>query len=123
MRNQVKFETYEGHSILFVDYSGLTEEDMISTLDYAAGVGIDKDNLKILADFSNTRHSKEFNRKIKLHGANYHRKGRDPKIAVLGIDSLLKRIIMNATMAVTRIKNVRLFESQDQALNWLITQT
>ncbi len=121
MRKQIRFETYRSNEILHVDYSGLTENEMILTLDQAAAVGINKESLLILADFSQTRHSKKFNQKIKEHGLNYSKKGKDPKIAVLGIDSLLKRVIMNATMAVTRISNVRLFETKDRALDWLIS--
>ena len=120
MSNQIRLESHQGISILYVDYSGLTEEAMIRTLDEAAAMGHDQDNLRILADFSRTKHSKSFNQKIKQHGMDYSRRGQDPKIAVLGIDSLLKRIIMNATMTVTKIRNVKLFESRAKAMDWLI---
>ncbi|MDW3196713.1 MAG: hypothetical protein R8G66_30325 [Cytophagales bacterium] len=121
MSRQIRFETYKGHAILCVNYSGLSETDMIQTLDQAAAIGMKENDLCILADFSKTRHSKLFNQKIKQHGLEYSKKGNDPRIAVLGIDSVLKRVIMNATMAVTRIRNVRLFETRERALGWLIS--
>lgn len=121
MSSQIRFETYKGTTILFVDYSGLSEADMIRTLDRAAEIGYNENDLRILADFSKTRHSKMFNQKIKQHGSDYSKRGKDPRIAVLGIDSVLKRVIMNATMAVTRIRNVRLFETRERALGWLIS--
>lgn len=112
---------YHGISVMHVDYSGLSEEAMIQTLDEAAELGLSKKNLRILADFTRTKHSQKFNQKIKQHGLKYSKQGKDPKIAVLGIDSVLKRVIMNATMAVTRIRNVRLFETRERALDWLIS--
>ncbi len=119
MSKQIQFEEYAGVTVMYVDYSGLSEEEMIRTLDQAAELGLDKKDLRILADFTRTKHSQQFNQKIKQHGLKYSKQGKDPKIAVLGIDSVLKRVIMNATMAVTRIRNVRLFETRERALHWL----
>lgn len=121
MSKQIRSETFQGVSVLYVDYSGLSEEDMIQTLDEAAEIGLSIKNLRILADFSRTKYSKKFNQQIKQHGIDYSKKGNDPRIAVLGIDSVLKRVIMNATIAVTRIRNVKLFETRDRALNWLVS--
>ena len=121
MSKQITFESYKGTSILFVDYSRLTEEEMIRTLDKASEIGFGEENLLILADFTKTRHSKQFNQRIKQHGLKYSKHGKSPKIAVLGIDSVLKRVIMNATMAVTKIRNVKLFDTREKALNWLVS--
>lgn len=121
MTNTIRFESHKGVSVLHVDYSGLTEEEMIRTLNQAAEAGFNHADLRILADFSQTRHSKEFNQKIKRHGQNYSRHGKSPRIAVLGIDSTLKRVIMNSTMAVTRMRIVKLFDTEERALVWLTT--
>ena len=77
--------------------------------------------LNILTNFRSTPKCPEFNKRLKAYGKEFHQSGINVKVAVLGIDSPLKRVVVNATMAITRIRNVKLFEGRDEAIAWLIS--
>lgn len=77
------------------------------------------ETLNILTDFSSTPKCPEFNKLLKGYGKEFHQDGVLVRVAILGIDSPLKRVVVNATMAITRIRNVKLFENKDEALEWL----
>lgn len=79
MSEQISFESYQGISVLFVDCSGLSEDKMIDTLNKAAKIGFEKSELRILVDFSRTRHIKLFNQKIKQHASIIRKKEKVPK--------------------------------------------
>lgn len=96
---------------------------MIALLHKAVVLGRTAGNrLNILSDFSKTPKSTAFNTDLKKFGKEFYKAGVDVQVAVLGIDSTLKRVIVNATMAITRLKNVKLFESKDDAMDWLINR-
>lgn len=121
MSERLFFIYHNAHKVLWCDYSRLNPDGMISLLEEASSIGMKEDGkLNILADFSKTPQSKDFNIRIKLRGKEYYQAGIDVKVAVLGIDSPLKRVIVNGTMAISRIKNVKLFEAKDSAMNWLL---
>ena len=106
--------------IMWVDYSKSSPEAMISLLEKASDFGKESgEKLNILANFKSTPQSAKFNKKLKEHGKLYYKSGIKVKVAVLGIDSSLKRVVVNATMVITRIKNVKLFESKQDAIKWL----
>lgn len=97
---------------------------MIELLVKASNLGRKSgDRLLILADFSKTPKSKAFNEGIKREGKAYYKAGIEVQVAVLGIDSSLKRLIVNTTMIVTKIKNVKLFDNREEAIKWLTKKT
>ncbi|MEO9870284.1 hypothetical protein [Ekhidna sp.] len=121
MHDRLNFFNHAGHKIMWCDYSKSGEEQMIKLLEEAVVYGKTAgDHLNILADFKSTPKCPEFNKKLKAYGKSYHQSGIEVKAAILGIDSPLKRVVVNATMAITRIKNVRLFDSKEDALKWLV---
>jgi hypothetical protein len=106
---------------MWCDYSALNEEDMIDLLHQAVELGKTAGSrLNILSDFTKTPKSQQFNTDLKKFGKEYHKAGIRVKVAVLGIDSTLKRVIVNATMVITRINNVKLFEHKEEAMDWLV---
>jgi len=118
--DRLKFFNEGGANILWCDYSRLPESEMIELLIEAAKLGRQSGKrLLILADFAKTPKSKAFNERIKQEGKAYYKDGIDVQVAVLGIDSGLKRVIVNTTMIVTKIKNVKLFENREDAIKWL----
>ncbi len=120
MTDRLKIFHHAGVSVMWCDYSRLDEKEMLDLLDQAAKLGKTMGRqVCILADFAKTPRNKAFNEGIKYHGKDYYKSGYDVKVAVLGIDSTLKRIIVNTTMIVTKIKNVKLFEHKEEALTWL----
>ena len=120
MSHRLNYFDHSGVQILWCDYSRLSEAEMIFLLNSASNMGKKSgSSLNILADFSETPMSKEFNEKLKEAGKSYSQSGVNVKVAVLGIDSTFKRVIVNTTMVITRIRNVKLFENKQDALGWL----
>ena len=120
MNERLNFFDHAGHKIMWCDYSKLSEEQMIALLEEAVVFAKEAgDQLNILTNFKSTPKSPEFSKRLKVHGKSYHKAGVDVKVAILGIDSPLKRVVVNTTMVITRIKNVRLFETKEEALKWL----
>lgn len=123
MTDRLFFIEHHGHKIMWCDYSRLSPGSMISLLEEASALGMKEGKeLNILADFSKTPQSKEFNALIKQRGKAYYKAGIDVKVAVLGIDSPLKRVIVNGTMAISKIRNVKLFQGKETAMNWLVKE-
>lgn len=119
---RLTFFDFHGKRTMWVDYSKSGEEQMIHLLEQAVDLGWTVgDELNILANFKSTPKCPEFNRRLKAHGKKFYHQGVVVKVAILGIDSPLKRVVVNATMAITRIKNVKLFEHKEDALNWIIS--
>ncbi len=117
---RLHFFDHKDHKIMWCDYSKSGETEMIELLRKAVELGKTAgDNLNILTDFKSTPKCPEFNKLLKGYGKEFHQNGVEVKIAILGIDSQLKRVIVNATMVITRIKNMKLFENKDDAIEWL----
>lgn len=115
------FFEHHGKKIMWCDYSKSSEERMLNLLEQAVDLGMTAgEELNILTNFQSTPKCPEFNRKLKAHGKTFHQSGVAVKVAILGIDSPLKRVVVNATMAITRIRNVKLFERREEAIAWLI---
>lgn len=121
LEQRLHFINHKNHKIMWCDYSKSSEKEMIDLLEKAVELGRTVGNrLNILANFKSTPKCPEFNKKLKAYGKSYHQDGVDVQVAILGIDSPLKRVVVNATMAITRIKNVKLFENKADAIQWLI---
>ncbi len=120
LEQRLHFFSHGGHKIMWCNYSKSSEQEMITLLRKAVELGkTSGDTLNILSDFSSTPKCPEFNKLLKGYGKEFHQDGVAVKVAILGIDSPLKRVVVNATMAITRIKNVKLFENREEALIWL----
>lgn len=123
LEQRLHFFTHNGHKVMWCDYSKSGEPEMISLLRKAVELGQTAgESLNILTDFSSTPKCPEFNKLLKGYGKEFHQNGVLVRVAILGIDSPLKRVVVNATMAITRIKNVKLFENREEALEWLTNQ-
>ena len=119
-KERVSFIDYRGTKILLVDFSKSSGELMIETMNHAAELGKRLDgNVNIVANFKSTPKSTEFNKRLKEIGKEYKSLEIDVKLAALGIDSTFKRVVVNATIIVTKLKNVKLFETKAQALEWI----
>ncbi len=117
---RLHFFDHEGRKVLWCDYSRSGEEQMLRLLEQAVDLAKKVESeLNILTNFKSTPKCPEFNKRLKAYGKEFHQAGIDVKVAILGIDSPLKRVVVNATMAITRIKNVKLFEHKEEALKWL----
>lgn len=121
-KERVSFIDHQGIKILSVDFSKSSGELMIKTMNQAAELGkASGENVNIVADFKSTPKSPEFNKRLKEIGKEYKSFGIEVKLAALGIDSPFKRVVVNATIIVTRLKNVKLFETREDALDWMIS--
>lgn len=120
LEQRLHFFSQDAHKIMWCDYSKSSEQEMISLLRKAVELGKTAGaTLNIMADFSSTPKCPEFNKLLKGYGRDFHNDGVAVRVAILGIDSPLKRVVVNATMTITRIKNVKLFENKQDALAWL----
>ena len=120
MNERLNYFNHAGQKIMWCDYGKFSEEKMIALLEEAVVLGkAAGKNLNILTNFKSIPRCPAFNRKLKDHGKSYYKAGVKVRVAVLGIDNPLKRLALKATMAITRIRNVKLFENREEALKWL----
>lgn len=111
---------HKGTKIIWCDFSKSGPEQMIELLKKAASFGLNEvGEVNFLVNFKSTPKSPEFSRLIKEYGKQYKLERIDVKVAALGIDSQLKRVIANATIAITKVKGIKVVETKEQALDWL----
>ncbi len=109
-----------GESIMWCDYSKSGEDQMIALFDRAfeasktAGTSV-----KILSNFKSTPKSPRLTKRMRESGKWFRQNGINIRIAVVGMDNAFTRIVMNTTMTISRVKNLRLFEEKEEALKWL----
>lgn len=107
-------------NIMWCDYSKSGEDQMIALFDQAFEMSQTLgSSVKILANFKSTPKSQKLTKKMRESGKWFKQAGVDVKIAVLGIDNTFTRVVINTTMTISRVKNMKLFENNDEALKWL----
>ncbi len=110
---------YKGKKILYVDYRGQrSNEEHFQTLEEQAKILSSMETrCLILTNYEGTRATPEYMNRVKQLGQEVF----DPKVeraAVLGITGL-KEILLRAYIALTK-QNVRPFDSEVEALEWLV---
>ncbi|MEP0985390.1 hypothetical protein [Ekhidna sp.] len=108
------------NNIMWCDYSKSGEDQMLTLFDQAFEISQNSgSSVKILANFKSTPKSQKLTKRMRESGKWFKQSGVDVKIAVLGFDNTFTRIVMNTTMTISRVKNLKLFENREDALGWL----
>lgn len=109
------------HTILWCDYSKSGEDQMINLFEKAFEASKTVGSpVKILANFKSTPKSPRLTKRMRESGKWFKQNGVDIKIGIIGVDSPFTRVVMNATMTISRVSNVKLFEEKQDGLDWLI---
>ena len=117
---EVKWIEYKGKKILYVEYRGAQNEDeMLKILHEFAGILREsKDKILSIGDFTDTFASDGFMKELKKLGKEILN-AKTEKGALLGISGI-KKIFYRAYLRFTGVTNLALFETVDQANEWLI---
>ncbi|WP_420316543.1 hypothetical protein [Ekhidna sp.] len=120
VNDRLWFFQERSQNIMWCDYSKSGEDQMISLFNQAFDISKTAgSSVKILANFKSTPRSSKLTRQMRESGKWFNKEGIDVKIAVIGVDSVFTRVVINTTMTISRIKSLKLFESKDDALTWL----
>jgi hypothetical protein len=107
-----------GRKILYVDYRGITEpEESLRVLRLAIEEERKGKDILILQNYEGTYANAEFVAEIKRLGAEV--KDHLSKNAVVGITGI-KKIFMAAYAQFSGEKNLRAFDTEEEALKWLL---
>jgi hypothetical protein len=115
---RIKKMSYKGKEIIYVNYNGLNEQQMISLMDKHKSLILNENrSCLFLADFSNARatpgYLKEADSFIKST-RNLVKRG-----AFIGVDAM-KRIILNSVIKLYKV-NYKAFETREKALEALVS--
>jgi len=114
---RIKKMIYKGNEILYIDYNGLKEEEMISLMNRHKYLVLQENkSCLFLADYTNARttpgYIKEADSFIKAT-KNLVKRG-----AFIGVDPM-KRIILNSVIRLYKV-NYKAFDSKEKALDALV---
>jgi hypothetical protein len=117
----ISFDQYKGVKYMFADYKGVLKEQDQLTLLEEVGVEISKFTpaIPLLVDYNGVTSGVEYMSRLKVLGNTVFKKHMKCS-AVLGITGL-KKILFNGYNTATGAKNVKAFNTQEEALEWLVT--
>jgi hypothetical protein len=118
---EVKWIEFKGKKIVYSDFRGAKDEnDMIETLKYQfefERIIIGKNFLR-LTNFENTFVTQKFLDEIKRLGKELM-KEKKVKSAIIGIVGI-KKIFVSAYIKFTGDENIKTFNNEEDAKNWLV---
>ena len=115
---RIRWISHKGFDILVLDYSNLLEEKFVELIDKATHFQLENVSGKVLVlcDVSNTRSTPRVQRASRKSNETLIKNGIRQKLATIGLNRM-QRVI------ATAIKRDMYFaSSEDDALNWLITE-
>lgn len=117
---RVTWVNHKGKKILFSNYVGCkTAEEMIEVLHKEAEtLKAQSNKTLVMADFSNSFANDKYMDEVKKVG-NAILKSKIEKTATVGISGI-KKILFKAYITFTGQKDVKLFDTQKEALDWLV---
>lgn len=114
---KIEWITYKGFQILYSDYSGLSESEMISQMQEETRIILEnKGCILYLANFTNTFISSDFTQAISADGKKTRRYIK--KSAVVGITGI-RSILLNAFIRISGIK-AKAIDDLDKAKEYLV---
>ncbi len=111
---------YKGKEIIYVDYRGATSTEEMIALVHEAKRIIIEDNKKylLLSDLRGVRGSKEYIDELKKAAQGTPKLAE--KRAVIGIDSIARKVLLKAYNLVLGSRVYRPFNSEEEAKDWLV---
>jgi hypothetical protein len=114
---KIKWINHKGKRILYIDYSGLSDKEMIQQLDEGSAMMLkEKDPILYFGNFSNTIITNEFMNKANVWGKET--KAKTEKMAVVGLTSGVRSILLNTYNMLTGAK-MKVFSTEQEALDYL----
>lgn len=114
---KIKWINHKGKRILHIDYSGLTDQEMLKQLDYGSGLMLkEKEPFLYYGNFSETTISTEFMQKANEWGKQTNKVTQ--KMAVVGLTSGVRSILLNTYNMMTGSK-MKVFKTEQEALDYL----
>ena len=117
--SHTKWIEHKGKRILYVDYRGLkTAEELIQTLDESIRQEVDSPTkVLVLANVEGSSGSSEYMERVKQAGKENAQKVQ--KTALVGTTGV-KVILLSAYLRFTGDKSTRSFDTEAEALDWLV---
>ena len=121
MRREIQIIDYKGKEIVLFDFSKCKKEDIKPIIDDAKQWFLSKrpHSILTLTDVTEARYDTEtlsFFKEFSLHNKPYVKAG-----AVVGITNPLMKIAYRAVTAFSK-RNLPIFNSREEALDWLVDQ-
>ena len=116
----VKQVDYKGKKIIYVDYRGLTkiEQHIQNVEELNQAVKESKTPVLILSNFESVSVGSEYMNRVKEAGKENQSKIKAQ--AVLGVTGL-KNILLQGYITFTGEKNMKTFDSETEAMDWLVS--
>lgn len=116
---RVNWVNHKGKKVLFSNYVGCkTAEEMIAVLHKEAEtLKAQTSKVLVMADFTDSFANDKYMDEVKKVGSAVL-KAKIEKTATVGISGI-KKILFKGYITVTGQKNVKLFDTQKEALDWL----
>ena len=117
----VKQVEHKGKTIVYIDYRGLTKiEQQIQNLDDVTKiVKTAKPPVLSLANFEGISVGNDYMARVKAWGKEHQAKmGRQALLGVTG----LKSILLHGYLTFTGEKNMKAFDSEAEAMDWLVEE-
>ena len=117
--SHTRWVSHNGKKILYVDYRGLkTAEEMIDTLDESVREELaSPTRVFVLANFEGSFGSNKYMERVKQSGKEIGVQ-KVQKTALVGVTGM-KEILLNAYLRFTAEKNMHVFDTEAEALDWL----
>ncbi len=116
----VKRIDYKGEQVIYADYRGLTQaEQQIRTLEELVALLTSASTPQlILSNYEGISIGPEYMKRAKELGKTYELKiKRQAALPLTG----LKQILFDGYVAFTQAKNIKGFQREDEALEWLVS--
>lgn len=112
---------HKGRTIYYMDFRGCDPHQMIAIVDKMHElVNSFPQQVLILANYTGTTATTEFMNRIKEAGKHGVATGKHRKSAVIGITGL-KAILLQGYLSATNDKNTKAFDTEEDALDWLVS--
>jgi hypothetical protein len=115
----IKNVVYHGKMVIVTDYRGLKEAEQLKALEQLAQIGkMSSTSIPFLNNFEGTSIGSEYVNQVKALGKECQdRKNRQ---ALLGITGL-KSILLQAYITLSGQKEIKTFDNEIEAMNWLVS--
>ena len=122
----VQWKEHQGKTYLSVDYRGCaTQQDMIDTFEHQVtemrAVSAAGGKSLVLSNFEGTKIGPDLMSRIKEVGKERGQQSLE-KNAILGVTGV-KGILLKGIIAYTGLRNIKPFDHEPEALDWLVAST
>ena len=118
---RANFRKHQGSMVLSLNFANLEIDEAYEVINYSAGIieNMPKNSLYTLTNITDTNYNQELVGALK----KFAQKNKPHVIAgaVIGVEGI-KKTVFNTLLKVSGRNNMRMFNNEDDALEWLVTQ-